>query len=195
MRPKYSGRIQKTHFETVSDFPKILATRRLRDAWPPISEEDVELKTGHRKTWIRLHFGNSAAILPLTKDRQVVLTREYRHGLGRVAIALPGGICEDGETPEACAQRELLEETGLKPGRLLHLYSGNSLTGYLEGTLHMFFADECTWTGSAPDPDEVESLEKLTPLRALDLARRGEFESTVVALAILLADARGWLIS
>jgi ADP-ribose pyrophosphatase len=175
--------------------PKVLASRRLRETWPPISEDDVELPSGHRKQWVRLQFGDSAAILPLTKDREVVLTREYRHGLGRVAIALPGGICENGETPEACAHRELMEETGLKAGRLLHLYSGNSLTSYLEGTLHIFFAGDCAWTGQAPDPDEVQALEKLTPTRALDLARRGEFESTIVALAILLADARGWLIS
>ncbi len=179
----------------MSDLPKVLSSRRLRDEWPPISEEEVQLKTGRRKKWVRLHFGDSAAVLPLTKDREVILTREYRHGLGRVATALPGGTCENGESPEGCAQRELLEETGLKPGRLLHLYSGNSLTGYLEGTLHLFFADGCLWTGKAPDPDEVESLEKLTPLQALDRARRGDFESTIVALAILLADARGWLIS
>jgi len=82
----------------------------------------------------------------------------------------------------------------LQPGRLLHLYSGNSLTGYLEGTLHVFFADGCVPTGKAPDPEEVESLERFTPLRALDLARRGEFESVTVTLAILLADARGWLV-
>lgn len=179
----------------MSDPPKVLTSRRLRDEWPPISEDEVELKSGSRKKWIRLHFGTSAAVLPLTKDREVVLTREYRHGLGRVAIALPGGGCEGAETPEACAARELLEETGLKPGRLLHLYSGNSHTGYLEGTLHLFFADACTWTGTVPDPDEVESLERLTPLRALDLARRGEFESTIVELAILLADHRGSLVS
>ncbi len=179
----------------MSDAPKVLSSRTLREAWPPISEDEVLLGTGHRKNWVRLHFGDSAAVLAVTKDREVVLTREYRHGLGRVVTALPGGICEDGEPPEACAERELLEETGLKPGRLLHLYSGNSLTGYLEGTLHMYLADGCTWTGRAPDPDEVESLEKLTPLRALDLARRGEFESTIVALAILLADHRGWLVA
>lgn len=177
------------------DGPKVTGTRRIRDAWPPISEDEVVLQSGQRRQWVRLHFGMSAAVLARTVDNEVVITREYRHGLGRVALALPGGIGEDGETPEACARRELLEETGLKPGRLLHLYSGNSLTGYLEGTLHLFFADRCTWTGQPPDADEVVGLEKMTPTKALDMARRGEFESTILALAILLADARGWLTS
>lgn len=175
--------------------PKILRTRTLREAWPPITEDDVELATGTRKNWVRFHFGDSAAILPLTADGKVVLTREYRHGLGRIAIALPGGTAEKGETPEECARRELLEETGLEPAKLMHLYSGNSLTGYLEGTLHLFLAKDCQATGKAPDPDEIDSLVSLSPTAALDRARRGEFESTIVALAILLADARGWLVS
>ncbi len=175
--------------------PKILSSRSLREAWPPITEEDVELASGTRKNWVRFHFGSSAAILPLTVDGKVILTREYRHGLGRVAIALPGGSAQNGESPEACARRELLEETGLEPAKLMHLYSGNSLTGYLEGTLHLFFAKDCRPTGQAPDPEEVESLVTLSPTQALDHARRGEFESTIVALAILLADARGWLVS
>ncbi len=166
----------------------------MREAWPPISEDEVELPSGAQRTWIRLHFGESAAVLPLTSEGEVVLTREYRHGLGRVAISLPGGIARDGETPEGCARRELLEETGYVPDRLLHLYSGNSLTAYLEGTLHLFFASGCQREEEKPDPDEVASVESVTPLRALDLARRGEFESTVVTLAILLADARGWLV-
>lgn len=175
--------------------PKILQSRTLRESWPPITEDDVELASGTRKNWVRFHFGNSAAILPLTTDRKVVLTREYRHGLGRVAIALPGGTAENGESPENCARRELLEETGLTPAKLMHLYSGNSLTGYLEGTLHLFFAVDCKPTGQAPDPDEVDALVTLSPTQALDRARRGEFESTIVALAILLADARGWLVT
>jgi ADP-ribose pyrophosphatase len=175
--------------------PKILRSRSLRDAWPSITEEEVELASGTRKSWVRFHFGSSAAILPLTLDGKVVLTQEYRHGLGRVAIALPGGTAENGESPEECARRELLEETGLQPAKLMHLYSGNSLTGYLEGTLHLFLAKDCKATGRAPDPEEVESLVTLSPTQALDRARRGEFESTIVALAILLADARGWLVT
>lgn len=175
--------------------PKVLGSRTLREAFPAITEEDVELPSGTRKSWVRFHFGSSAAILPLTADGKVILTKEYRHGLGRVAIALPGGTAEDRESPEACARRELLEETGLEPAKLMHLYSGNSLTGYLEGTLHLFFAKDCRATGRAPDPEEIESLVTLTPTQALDRARRGEFESTIVALAILLADARGWLVT
>ena len=192
---RLSTRGDCTVTDIMDDAPKVLSSRSIRDRWPPITEEDVELPSGARRNWIRLHFGESAGVLPLTADRQVILTKEYRHGLGRIAIALPGGTAENGETPEACARRELLEETGLVPEKLLPLYVGNSLTGYLSGSLHLFFASGCTPTGQAPDPEEVQDLVRLSPLQALDFARRGEFESTIVALAILLADARGWLTS
>jgi len=179
----------------MADLPRVITSRPLRSVWPPITEDEVELANGVRKNWVRFHFGTSAAVLPRTVDGKVVLTHEYRHGLGRIAVALPGGTAEDGESPEACAGRELLEETGLQAGRLMHLYSGNSLTGYLTGTLHLFFAKDCKPTGRSPDPEEVDSLLFLSPTQALDRARRGEFESTVLALAILLADARGWLVT
>lgn len=173
--------------------PRILQTRRLREAWPAISEDDVELPSGTRRSWIRLHLGLSAAVLPVTQDHKVVLTRGYRHGVRSVVHALPGGTAKDGESPEACARRELLEETGYEPGRLLPLYEGNNLTAYLDGSLHLFFAPDCRPTGRKPNPDEITAVDHLTILSALDLARRGQFGSATVTLAILLADARGWL--
>ena len=173
--------------------PRVVRTHRLRDAWPPISEDEVELPSGIRKQWVRLHFGTSAAVLPLVK-KEIVLTREYRHGLGKIAFSLPGGTAKDGESPEACARRELLEETGFEAKRFLEMYAGNNLTAYLEGTLHLFFAKDCRPTDRRPDPDEIVAVERMSVTQALARARAGEFESTVVTLAILMADARGWLV-
>jgi len=152
------------------------------------------LPSGQRKQWVRLHFGTSSAVLALTKAHEIILTREYRHGLGRVALSLPGGTAKDGESPEACARRELLEETGFESARLLEMYAGNNLTAYLEGTLHVFLAKDCRPTDRRPDPDEIIGVERMSITQALALARSGEFESTVVTLAILMADARGWLV-
>ncbi len=123
--------------------PRILSSQPLREGWPPISEEEVELPSGARKRWIRMHFGTSAAVLAVTPQKQIVLTR----------------------------------------------------TAYLEGTLHLFFAKECQATERRPNPDEIQSVERISVTSALSSARGGEFESAVVTLAILMADARGWLIT
>jgi len=177
----------------MEDTPRIVETRRLRDAWSPISEDRVVLPSGATREWIRLHFGTSAGILPVTGDRRILLTREYGHGLRRIAFSLPGGIAKDGESAEARARRDLLEETGHAGSRMIPLYEGNNLTAYLEGSLHLFVADGWTPTGGPPSPDEIRSVERLRVSDVLGGARRGEFESSVLSLAVLLADARGFL--
>jgi ADP-ribose pyrophosphatase len=174
--------------------PRVLESKKIRDAWPPISEEELALPSGIRKRWIRLHLGTSAAVLAVTKEREVVLTREYRHGIGRVAYSLPGGTAREGESPDACARRELLEETGFEAGRLLEMYAGNSLTAYLEGTLHLFFTRDPRLTDRRPDPDEIQAVERISVTKALADARSGAYESAILTLAILMADARGWLV-
>ena len=53
-----------------------------------------------------------ALVIPVTPDGQVVLVRQYRHGVRQVVLEVPGGVLDDGESPEASAARELREETG-----------------------------------------------------------------------------------
>jgi len=49
----------------------------------------------------------------LTTDGQVILSRQYRHGVGSVILELPSGTMDDADpSPEAAMRRELLEETG-----------------------------------------------------------------------------------
>ncbi len=56
--------------------------------------------------------GPATAILALTKDKQVILAKQYRPGPMEILHEMPGGFIDAGETPEAAALRELLEETG-----------------------------------------------------------------------------------
>src|SRR5256885_1076168 len=136
----------------------------------------------------------SPAAAAAPPQRQIAPTRGSRHGLGRIVHSLPGGTARNGESPEACARRELMEETGYQGPKFLGMYAGNNLTAYLEGTLHVFFAKECQATERRPNPDEIQSVERISVTSALSSARGGEFESAVGTLAILMADARGWLV-
>ena len=56
------------------------------------------------RTWV--------TILALTKEKEAILIRQYRHGVQKVIWELPGGAVEENETPLEGAHRELLEETG-----------------------------------------------------------------------------------
>lgn len=51
----------------------------------------------------------------------LLITREYRAPLGSHEISLPSGLVDAGESVETTAERELLEETGLRLTRILHV--------------------------------------------------------------------------
>ncbi|MBV8749567.1 MAG: NUDIX hydrolase [Candidatus Eremiobacteraeota bacterium] len=51
-------------------------------------------------------------VFALTPDKHVLLVRQYKHGAGEVLVELPAGMIDEGESPEECAVRELVEETG-----------------------------------------------------------------------------------
>jgi 8-oxo-dGTP pyrophosphatase MutT (NUDIX family) len=67
-----------------------------------------------------------AIVAALTPERQIVLVRQYKHGIAQIVLELPAGMIDPGETPEACAIRELAEETGYAgdpPLRLRSLFA------------------------------------------------------------------------
>jgi ADP-ribose pyrophosphatase len=54
-------------------------------------------------------------IVPLTRDGQVVMVRQRRHGIDEETLELPGGVIDpEDRSPLEGARRELLEETGYR---------------------------------------------------------------------------------
>ncbi|MFN3780810.1 MAG: NUDIX hydrolase [Candidatus Kapaibacteriota bacterium] len=69
-------------------------------------------KSGKKSNFIILDSPNWVNIIPVTKNNEVVLVRQYRHGINEITLEIPGGLIDKDETPIEAAKRECKEETG-----------------------------------------------------------------------------------
>ena len=93
---------------------KLLSSEFLVDApWLKVAKETCELPNGKViDDFYTLWQPDWVLILARTKEGKWVMTEQYRHGTGKIALEFPAGIIDKGETPEEAAVRELQEECG-----------------------------------------------------------------------------------
>jgi len=75
-------------------------------------------------TFEKLSDSIADAVLVVGFDQEgehMLVNREFRPETGRIVFGLPGGLREDGESPEECAAREVMEETGLKVEQIFEI--------------------------------------------------------------------------
>jgi ADP-ribose pyrophosphatase YjhB (NUDIX family) len=100
----------------------VASTYRVDDRWLRLRVDTVALADGTviENYYVRESRG-FAIVAALTPEREIVLVRQYKHGIGHVVLELPAGVIDPGESAVDCAVRELAEETGYAgdPPRLL----------------------------------------------------------------------------
>ena len=98
-----------------------------------------------------------AVVAAITPERDIVLVRQYKHGIGRIVVELPAGMIESDEAPLDCAVRELAEETGYtgtRPQVLRTLFADPTSSN---GTFHVCLVEDARIT-VAPALDETEEI-------------------------------------
>ncbi|MBN1554909.1 MAG: NUDIX hydrolase [Phycisphaerae bacterium] len=112
----------------------LFEVRRLRLQLPDGREIDRDL----------VKHPGAALVLPVLEDGSIVMIRNYRYAAAGYLWELPCGTLEDGEEPEACAVRELTEESGYTAGRIEKLGQFYSCPGYNDEIIHAFLATDLT---------------------------------------------------
>jgi len=140
--------------------------------------------------YFRIDLPSFATVYAVTEQDEVLLLRQYKHGVGQQCLTLPGGQIETAEDPEFSARRELLEETGYGGGRWMAgpelILHGNQRIA----KAHVFVAKNVIKLAEARSNDLEETV--LTTLRRKELKKamlRGELPVTSHVATIGIAEA------
>ena len=123
-------------------------------------------------------------VIPITLANDVVLIRQYRHGIRDITLEIPGGIIEKKDSPEKAALRELKEETGYSTSDIIQLSNVYANPAFLDNRCYTFLAKNVSLLGGQ-DQDEKEDIEVvLKPLEEIPrLIREGEISHSLILVA------------
>jgi ADP-ribose pyrophosphatase len=135
------------------------------------------------------HPGASAVVPflddPAAPDPRVLLIRQFRHAAGGFIWEVPAGRLDSGEAPEACARRELEEETGMRARALERLTTIYTTPGFTDERIHLFLAHGLEQGTHSREPDEFMELHTLPWSSVLAMARSGEIQDAKTLTSLL----------
>lgn len=156
-----------------------------------VNRLQVELPDGRRALRDVVRHPGAVAIVALTEEGRICLVRQYRTALGRVTVEIPAGKLSAGEDPLECANRELLEETGMVAEKMAFLTTIASSDGFCDELIHIYMATGLTFAKSSPDDDEFINVDLVEVSELVDAVLDGRIEDAKTVVGALLCDAIG----
>jgi ADP-ribose pyrophosphatase len=160
---------------------KLLESKIVFDNFMQVEERSYEMPDGHvKRFYIKLN-KPAVCILAITADQKVITVEQFRPGPSATLNEMPGGFIDDGETPEAAAARELLEETGFA-GNLQHITDCFD-DAYTNMVRSCFVATDCKQVqGQQLDDGEFINVRLVDIADFLKIVRAGKMTDVEVAL-------------
>lgn len=161
-----------------------------------VSRETIrDTATGHVSTRAIVRHPGIVVVVPFAAVDRILLVRQYRHAVAGELWELPAGTLDGRqqggrvvpvETPEACAARELVEETGYAAGMLEKLAECYAMPGSSDEVIHVFAARGLVARPREPDPDEViDEVRAFTVAELRGMLRQGEIRDAKTLVGLL----------
>ena len=166
---------------------QIVAEKNIYDnKWINLKEYDVINPSGGNGIYGKVHFKNHAiGIVPLDEQYNTWLVGQFRFATNNYSWEIPEGGGLLNEPPLAAAQRDLLEETGLKAGRwheVLQMHLSNSVT---DEYCFVYVATGLTLHETSFDETEQITVKKLPFYEVYEMVMNNSITDAITVAAIL----------
>ncbi|MEO7454645.1 MAG: NUDIX hydrolase [Gemmatimonadaceae bacterium] len=157
-----------------------------------LNRDTVRFPDGSTSEFDVVRHPGASAVVPFLSDPggdepQLLLLRQYRYASGGYLYEIPAGRLDDGESPVACATRELKEETGCTAEQMEPLTSILTTPGFTDEVIHLFMATGLTHGEPNREADEFVELVVMRLSEALERINTGEITDSKTVLGILFA--------
>ena len=149
-----------------------------------IGVESATLPNGVTIDLAVIRHPGASAIVAIDADGAIPLLTQYRHAIGGWLKEIPAGCINVGETPRACAERELREEAGLVARHWDQLGTIVTIPSFCDERITLFLARDLTDAERELDHDEVINVDRVPLAEALRMIFRSEIidAKTIAAL-------------
>ena len=150
--------------------------------------DQVQLPNGKTSTREWIDHPGAACIVPILDDGKICLVKQYRYGPRKEFYEIPAGKLDKNESPEDCARRELLEETGLLAGEMIFLTNVYPAIGFCNEKMWIYYAKNLQQSEKKLDKDEFLEIIHLKFETALDWVWKGKIVDVKTIIGILWAN-------
>jgi ADP-ribose pyrophosphatase len=168
-------------------FEKTIKTRRIyKGRIVGLREDTVKLSNSVISKREIVEHPGAVAIIAVTKDKKIVLVRQFRKPAEKVLLEIPAGLVHKGERPIDGAKRELEEETGYRAGRIKEIFWGYSSPGYSTEIIRYFLATGLKKAQPSCEEDEIIKVALYPLKKCVDMVKKGTIRDNKTAVGIML---------
>lgn len=145
--------------------PEHLSTKIIHDnSWWHYKCDEFRTSDGAVHEYYYAETNGAVFIIPVLPDGRVVMVQQYRYLERRNSLEFPGGGIKSGQTPEAAAAAELVEESGAELLSLEKIGEFEPSNGFVRDRSHIFVARISGLGAARPDATEViQTIKSYTP--------------------------------